>query len=94
MWGKIVGGSSSINAMAYVRGHRADYDRWAAAGLPEWSYTHVLRYFKRQDACQEPPSNYRGTNGPLVTQFGAFQDPLNDAIMQAGAYAGHRLTQD
>jgi 4-pyridoxate dehydrogenase len=92
--GKIVGGSSSINAMAYVRGHRADYDRWAAAGLPGWSYAHALPYFRRQEAWQGPPSEYRGTDGPLVTQFGGFLDPLNDAIMQAGAEAGHRLTHD
>ena len=47
--GKVIGGSSSINAMAYVRGHRGDYDRWAAAGLTEWSYAHVLPYFRRQE---------------------------------------------
>ena len=48
--GKVVGGSSSINAMAYVRGHRADYERWAAAGLASWSYDKVLPYFKRGEA--------------------------------------------
>ena len=47
--GRIIGGSSSINAMAYVRGHRGDYDRWAASGLAEWSYAHVLPYFRRQE---------------------------------------------
>src|SRR5690349_21391317 len=49
MRGKVVGGSSSINAMAYVRGHRADYDRWAESGLGQWSYAHVLPYFRRQE---------------------------------------------
>ena len=45
--GKVIGGSSSINAMAYVRGHRGDYDRWASRGLPSWSFDNVLPYFKR-----------------------------------------------
>ena len=48
--GKVIGGSSSINAMAYVRGHRGDYDRWAASGLGQWSYAHVLPYFRRQES--------------------------------------------
>lgn len=48
--GKVIGGSSSINAMAYVRGHRGDYDRWAASGLTQWSYAHVLPYFRRQES--------------------------------------------
>ncbi len=48
--GRIIGGSSSINAMAYVRGHRGDYDRWAASGLRGWSYAHVLPYFRRQES--------------------------------------------
>ena len=47
--GKVIGGSSSINAMAYVRGHRGDYERWAAQGLTAWSYAHVLPYFRRQE---------------------------------------------
>ena len=62
--GKIVGGSSSINAMAYVRGHRADYDRWASYGLPGWSYADVLPYFRRQESWEGGESQYRGGNGP------------------------------
>jgi 4-pyridoxate dehydrogenase len=50
MRGKIIGGSSSVNAMAYVRGHRADYDRWAGQGAPGWSYANVLPYFRRQES--------------------------------------------
>ena len=50
--GKVIGGSSSINAMAYVRGHRGDYDRWAGVGLPHWSYAHALPYFRRQETWQ------------------------------------------
>ena len=69
--GKVIGGSSSINAMAYVRGNRGDYDRWAAAGLTGWSYAHVLPYFRRQECWQGGPSYYRGGDGPLSTQMRA-----------------------
>src|SRR5687767_14094674 len=62
--GKVIGGSSSTNAMAYVRGHRADYDRWAAAGLPGWSYEDVLPYFRRQESWEGGASEYRGGDGP------------------------------
>jgi len=65
--GKVIGGSSSINAMAYVRGHRGDYDRWADAGLPHWSYAHVLPYFRRQETGEEGAGPYRGAEGPLAT---------------------------
>src|SRR5216683_1809249 len=58
--GKVIGGSSSINAMAYVRGHRGDYDRWAAAGLSEWSFEKVLPYFKRQETWERGADSYRG----------------------------------
>ena len=67
--GKVIGGSSSINAMAYVRGHRGDYDRWAAAGLSGWSYAHVLPYFRRQESWHGGPSYYRGGDGPLSTRM-------------------------
>ena len=58
--GKVVGGSSSINAMAYVRGHRGDYDRWAASGLLGWSYADVLPYFRRQESWEGGANAYRG----------------------------------
>ncbi len=67
--GKVIGGSSSINAMAYVRGHRGDYDRWAASGLTAWSYAHVLPYFRRQESWKGGASFYRGGDGPLSTQM-------------------------
>ncbi len=51
--GKVIGGSSSINAMTYSRGHRGDYDRWAANGLPSWSYAHALPYFKKQETWED-----------------------------------------
>jgi 4-pyridoxate dehydrogenase len=92
--GKVVGGSSSINAMAYVRGHRGDYERWAAAGLATWSYAHVLPYFRRQERWQGGGDAYRGGDGPLATQFSRYRDPLIDAFVAAGAAAGHAATDD
>jgi len=92
--GKVIGGSSSINAMAYVRGHRGDYDRWAATGLAAWSYAHVLPYFRRQESWKRGPSYYRGGDGPLATRFTEFSDPLVDAFMAAGREAGYPRTPD
>ena len=92
--GRVLGGSSSINAMAYVRGHRADYDRWAAAGLPGWSYADVLPYFRRQEDWAEGPDTYRGSGGPLTTVRSRYGDPLVDAFMAAGESAGHGVTED
>jgi len=92
--GKVIGGSSSINAMAYVRGHRGDYDRWAASGLNSWSYAHALPYFKRQESWQGGASPYRGADGPLCTQHSRYVDPLFDAWMEAGVAAGHPVTED
>jgi 4-pyridoxate dehydrogenase len=63
MRGKVVGGSSSVNAMAYVRGHRTDYDRWAANGASGWSYSDVLPYFRRQESWEGGASFYRGGDG-------------------------------
>jgi 4-pyridoxate dehydrogenase len=92
--GKVVGGSSSINAMAYVRGHRGDYDRWAGSGLREWSYAHVLSYFRRQETWEGGASYYRGGDGPLTVRHSRFSDPLVDAFAEAGAAAGHPATPD
>ena len=92
--GKIVGGSSSINAMAYYHGHRDDYDRWAASGLPQWRYAHVLPYFRRQETWEGGANAYRGGDGPLTTQRTRFQDPLCEAYVAAGVAAGHPVTDD
>jgi 4-pyridoxate dehydrogenase len=90
----VVGGSSSINAMAYVRGHRGDYDRWAVSGLTAWSYADVLPYFRRQESWEEGANDYRGSDGPLTTQFNRYADPLGDAFLDAGLSAGHSFTPD
>jgi 4-pyridoxate dehydrogenase len=92
--GKVIGGSSSINAMAYVRGHRADYERWAATGLFNWSYAHALPYFRRQEAWEDGASEYRGGSGPLATRRSRYADPLFDAWLEAGLAAGHPVTED
>jgi choline dehydrogenase/4-pyridoxate dehydrogenase len=92
--GKVIGGSSSINAMAYVRGHRGDYDRWAEAGLPHWSYAHVLPYFRRQESWEGGGGSYRGGDGPLTTVWSRYDDPLVEAYAAAGAAAGHPVTDD
>ncbi len=92
--GKVIGGSSSINGMAYVRGHRADYDRWAEAGLPHWSYAHVLPYFRKQESWQGGADAYRGGDGPLSVCIAPYPDPLTQAWLAAGAAAGHKITAD
>ena len=92
--GKVIGGSSSINAMAYVRGHRADYDRWAANGLPGWSYADVLPYFRRQEAWEGGADAWRGGDGPLTVETSRYADPLVDAYLEAGRDAGHPATAD
>jgi 4-pyridoxate dehydrogenase len=92
--GKVIGGSSSINAMAYVRGHRGDYDRWAAAGLAEWSFAHVLPYFRRQESWEGGASYFRGGDGPLSVRTTRFADPVVDAFAAAGISAGYPATAD
>jgi 4-pyridoxate dehydrogenase len=92
--GRVIGGTSSINAMAYTRGHPGDYDRWAASGLTGWSYADVLPYFRRQESWNGGASFYRGGDGPLTTQMTRFSDPLVDAFAAAGRAAGYKATPD
>ncbi len=92
--GKVVGGSSAINAMAYYHGHRSDYDRWAANRLPGWSYAHVLPYFRRAESWEGGADTYRGGDGPLATRYSTFQDPICEAFIAAGQAAGHAFTTD
>jgi 4-pyridoxate dehydrogenase len=92
--GKVIGGCSSTNAMAYVRGHRLDYDRWAAAGASGWSYEEVLPYFRRSERWEGGAGTYRGGDGPLAVQRCRYEDPLIQAFAEAGAQAGHAWTED
>jgi 4-pyridoxate dehydrogenase len=92
--GKVVGGSSSINAMVHVRGHPSDYDRWAAAGLPGWSWPEVLPLFRRLEQWERPGDPLRGTGGPLHVRETRYDDPLTQAVIEAGRQAGHPCTPD
>jgi 4-pyridoxate dehydrogenase len=92
--GKVIGGSSSINAMTYSRGHRGDYDRWAANGLPGWSYAHALPYFKKQETWEGGANAHRGGSGPLGTCWSTFEDPLTEAYTAASRSAGLNWNDD
>jgi choline dehydrogenase len=92
--GRVLGGSSSLNAMVYVRGHALDYDRWAGNRLPEWSYAHVLPYFKRAETREKGGDAYRGSSGPLQVATGSQKNPLFDAFIEAGLQAGYPFTAD
>jgi choline dehydrogenase len=93
--GKVIGGSSSINGMVYVRGHARDYDHWAEAGAAGWSYADVLPYFRRmEDAHGVPDPAWRGQGGPLHVIRGARANPLFNAFIEAGRQAGYPLTED
>ena len=92
--GRVLGGSSSINGMAYVRGHARDYDRWAQAGLQGWDYAHLLPYFRRAETRDRGPDAYRGGDGPLRVATGAGRNPLYRAFIEAGRQAGYPVTAD
>ncbi len=92
--GKVVGGSSSVNALAHVRGHCADYDRWAASGLSQWSYAHALPYFKKQESWEGGETKYRGGSGPVHVQKCRYEDPIIEACLAAGESLGFPLNED
>ncbi|WP_366556121.1 choline dehydrogenase [Aquibaculum sediminis] len=92
--GRVLGGSSSINGMAYVRGHARDYDRWGQHGLPGWNYADCLPYFKRAQSHELGPDDYRGGEGPLQVSAGKMENPLFKAWVEAGRQAGYAVTED
>ena len=92
--GKVLGGSSSINAMAYVRGNPDDYERWSRNGLTGWNYAQVLPYFKRAESWQGGSDDYRGGDGPLNVIEGGYQDELVEQYLEAGLGLGHPWTDD
>ncbi len=92
--GKVIGGSSSINGMVYVRGHAADFDHWRDMGADGWGYADVLPYFRRMEHWHGGVSAVRGTEGPLHVTRGPRDNPLHGAFVEAGAQAGYELTTD
>jgi choline dehydrogenase len=93
--GKVIGGSSSINGMVYVRGHARDFDTWAEMGADGWSYADVLPYFRRMEQSHGGSGpEFRGTDGPLHVSRGTRENPLFDAFIEAGRQAGYPVTQD
>ncbi|WP_281857402.1 choline dehydrogenase [Litoreibacter halocynthiae] len=96
--GKVVGGSSSINGMVYVRGHAGDFDHWAEQGADGWSYAHVLPYYKRMenwsDGGRGGDRDWRGKDGPLNVTRGPGKNPLTKAFIEAGQQAGYQVTPD
>ncbi len=99
--GKVIGGSSSINGMVYVRGHARDYDTWEEMGARGWSYADVLPYFQRMetwhgeaDGSASGDAAFRGSNGPLHISRGPRKNPLFNAFIEAGRQAGYPVTED
>jgi 4-pyridoxate dehydrogenase len=94
MRGKVIGGSSSINVMAYVRGNRGDYDRWAQKGAVGWSYADILPYLRECETYEGGEDTWRGGAGPLGVETAKNTDPLYDAWLEAGLQAGIPYTED
>jgi choline dehydrogenase len=92
--GKVLGGSSSINGLVYIRGNAMDYERWQSQGAQGWAYADVLPYFRKAEARAEGGDDYRGEAGPLRTRYGALDNPLHHAWLEAARQAGYPLTDD
>ena len=94
--GRVLGGSSSINGMVYVRGNAQDYNRWADMGAEGWGYESVLPYFKKAQCADEGRNadDYRGGEGPLGTTTGGLENPLYGAFLRATEQAGYPHTDD
>jgi len=92
--GKVLGGSSSINGMVFLRGNPLDYDSWASNRLDNWSYTHCLPYFKRMEKSSKGDDEFRGRDGPMEVTTTQTLHPLYEAYIEAAQQAGHPLTED
>ncbi|HQT86029.1 MAG: choline dehydrogenase [Acidiphilium sp. 37-64-53] len=92
--GKVLGGSSSINGLVYIRGNPLDFDRWEEMGARGWAYRNVLPYFKRAETRDEGGDAWRGGEGPLHTKYGPLRNPLYQAFIEAGRQAGYPVTED
>ena len=92
--GKVLGGSSSLNAMVYTRGHRADYDHWAAQGNPGWSYAEVLPYFRKAEHNERGADEFHGADGPLNVMDLPGPNRFAELFVQAGVQAGFGRNAD
>ncbi|KAJ7316847.1 hypothetical protein JRQ81_003009 [Phrynocephalus forsythii] len=92
--GRVWGGSSSLNAMVYIRGHAEDYNRWSKEGAAGWGYEFCLPYFKKAQTHELGPDVYRGGNGPLHVSRGKTKNPLHQAFLDAAQQAGYPFTED
>jgi choline dehydrogenase len=92
--GRTLGGSSSINAMVYLRGHRDDFDHWAKSGATGWEYESVLPYFRRMETTSGRDPHYRGSGGPMFPAPAAEPNPLSQVFLDGAAAAGFPLTAD
>ena len=92
--GRVLGGSTSINGMMYVRGHARDYDRWAQAGCRGWTYADVLPYFRRAERHELGGDAYHGSSGPLAVAASKMTNPLCKAFVEAGVEAGYPRSED
>ena len=93
--GKVLGGSSSINGMVYVRGHARDFEEWAESGATDWDYRNCLPYFRKADDWKYGSDDYRSQGGPLSVNNGnEMKNPLYKAFIEAGKQAGYGFTHD
>lgn len=92
--GRVWGGSSSLNAMVYIRGHAEDYNRWHRQGAEGWDYAHCLPYFRKAQRHELGANKYRGGDGPLHVSRGKTNHPLHQAFLQATHQAGYPFTED
>jgi choline dehydrogenase len=92
--GKVLGGSSSINGLVYIRGNPQDFEEWNARGAAGWAYRDVLPYFRRTEKRQEGGNEYRGGSGKIGTRYGTLENPLHAAWLSAGVQAGYPSTTD
>ena len=92
--GKVLGGSSSINGLVYIRGNPQDFEEWSAQGAAGWAYRDVLPYFRRAESRQEGGDEYRGSSGKLQTRYGTLSNPLHAAWLEAASEAGYPRTAD
>jgi len=92
--GKVLGGSSSINAMCYIRGNARDYDEWAALGAEGWHWDNVLPYFKRSEGNERGGSEFHGGDGPLGVSDPRHKNPLSEVFLEASRQAGYAASDD